>query len=112
MKKLAGCIALLLLIAAGPGCKKTEAQPQLTEQKAYLNLANLPADGPSVDELVLDSTHETIVPINKKDGWPQSQQGQIPVMIRFVETGKNITMVQNGQTWHLREVYLVSFRPL
>jgi hypothetical protein len=111
MKKWLG-FSLLLALAGQPGCKKSEAQPQLSESRAVLNLANPVIDGPRVDELVLDSTHETLVPINKKEGWPQIQAGPTPVAIRFIDAGKNFTEVVNGQTWHFREVYVVSFRLL
>jgi hypothetical protein len=126
MKKLAGskrpfgsmaggrimAFALLLVLAGQPGCKKSEAQPQLVEYKAMLNLAGPASDGPPVDQLVLDSTHETLVPINKKEGWPQTQAGPTPVGVQFIDAGKNFTELVNGQVWHFREVYVVSFRLL
>lgn len=116
MKKLLdfkGCslIALLLVIAGQPGCKKSEAQP-LQEYKASLFLAGPAFDGPIVDELILDSSRETIIPINKKGGWPQTQVGSTPVAIRFIDAGKDFTEVINGKTLHLREVFIVSFRVL
>jgi hypothetical protein len=104
--------ALLLVILGQPGCKKSEAQPQLTEYKAALYLASPAGDGAPVDELVLDSTHETLVPINKKEGWPQIQAGPTPVGVRFIDAGKSFTRMVNGQPWHYREVYVVSFRLL
>ena len=104
--------ALLLVLAGQPGCKKSEAQPQLTEYKASLYLASPANDGAPVDELVLDSTHETLVPINKKEGWPQIQVGPTAVAVRFIDAGKSFTEMVNGQPWHFREVYVVSFRLL
>jgi hypothetical protein len=104
--------ALLLALTGQPGCKKSEAQPQLSEYIAVLNLANPGVDGPRVDELILDSTQETLVPINKKEGWPQMQTGPTPVAIRFIDAGKNFTEIRDGQTRHFREVYVVSFRLL
>jgi hypothetical protein len=126
MKKLAGskhpfgsaaggrivAFALLLVLAGQTGCKKSEAQPQLTEYKASLFLASPAYDGSPVDELVLDSTHETLVPINKKEGWPQIQVGATPVSVRFIDAGKSFTVMLNGQPYHFREVYVVSFRLL
>ena len=120
MKKLLGplaggrilAFALLLVLAGQPGCKKSEAQPQVPEYKALLNLANPAADGPRVDELVLDSSHETLVPINKKEDWPQTQSGPTPVGIRFIDAGKSFTEMRDGQPWHYREVYIISFRLL
>ena len=109
MKKLA---LVLLAVATLAGCKKSETQPQLNENKAWLNLAAPASDGPPVDEIVLDSTHETLVPINKKDGWPQTQTGPTAVSIRFIDAGKNFTESINGQIYHFREVYIVSFRLL
>ena len=103
-------VFLLLVIVWQPGCKKSEAQPQLTEYKAVLNLAS--PDGPRVDELVLDSTHETLVPINKKDAWPRTQSSPTPVGIRYIDAGKSFTEIRDGQPWHFREVYIVSFRLL
>jgi hypothetical protein len=110
--RILGFAALLLALAGQPGCKKSEAQPQLTEYKAALYLASPPGDGAPIDELVLDSTRETLVPINKKEGWPQTQQAPTPVGIRYVETGKTYTEMRNGQALHFREVYVVSFRLL
>jgi hypothetical protein len=121
MKKLPGSrpwgriilfAALLLVILGQTGCKKSETQPQLGENKAWLNLARPAGDGSPVDELVLDSTHETLVPINKKDGWPQTQVGSTAVGIRFVDAGKTFTLMVDGQPAHYREVYIVSFRLL
>ena len=105
-------LALLLLGIGQTGCKKSEAQPQLNENKAWLNLTSQPGDGSPVDELVLDSTRETLVPINKKDGWPQTQSGPTAVGIRFIDAGKNFTRIVDGQVEHFREVYIVSFRLL
>jgi hypothetical protein len=104
--------ALLLVLAGQSGCKKSEAQPQLTEYKAMLNLADSTGVGSLVDHLVLDSTHETLVPINKKDSWPQTQTGPTPVGIRVIDAGKNFTEIVDGQIMHFREVYVVSFRLL
>lgn len=104
--------ALLLVLAGQPGCKKSEAQPQLPESRALLYLASPASDGAPVDELVLDSTHETLVPINKKEAWPQTQSGATPVGIRFIDAGKTFTLIMDGQPWHYREVYIVSFRLL
>lgn len=112
MKKLPGFVAILLVTAFQTGCQKSSPAPQLTEQKAHLDLANPAADGPVVDMLVLDSTQESVIPINKKEGWPQTQQGPTPVMVRFIDAGKTFTIANNGQIFHLREVYLVTFRPL
>ena len=110
--RILGFAALLLALAGQPGCKKSEAQPQLTEYKAALYLASPPGDGAPIDELVLDSTRETLVPINKKEGWPQIQVGPTPVGVRFIDAGKSFTRMVNGQPWHYREVYVVSFRLL
>ncbi|HWB91359.1 MAG TPA: hypothetical protein VG605_05885 [Puia sp.] len=112
MKKLLGLVAVILVLAGQTGCEKSGPDPQLTEQKAYLNLANPAADGPVVDLLMLDSTHESVVPINKKEGWPQTQQNPTPVMVRIIDAGKTLTTANGGQVVHLREVYLVSFRVL
>ena len=109
MKKLA---LLLFAMAILAGCRKSETQPQLNENKAWLNLAAPAGEGSPVDELVLDSTHETIVPINKKDGWPQTQAGPTAVSIRYIDAGKNLTRIVDGQAYHFREVYIVSFRLL
>lgn len=104
--------ALLWLILGQTACKKSEAQPQLAENKAWLNLAGPAYDGPPVDELVLDSTHETLVPINKKEGWPLRQAGPTAVSIRYVDAGKDFTQFTGGQVLHFREVYIISFRLL
>lgn len=104
--------ALLLVIFGQTGCRKSEAQPQLGENKAWLNLASPADDGRPVDELVLDSTHETLVPINKKEGWPLTQAGPTAVGIRWVDAGKDFTQFAGGQVRHFREVYIVSFRLL
>lgn len=104
--------AVLLVLVGQPGCKKSEAQPQLPEYKASLYLASPANDGAPVDELVLDSTHETLVPINKKEGWPQTQVGPTPVAVQVIDAGKNFTEIINGQPLHFREVYVVSFRLL
>lgn len=113
MKKLPGIVtSLLLVIVLQTGCQKSSPEPQLTEQKAYLTLANPAADGPVVDMLLLDSTHESVVPINKKEGWPQTQQGPTSVMVKIIDAGKTFTAVNGGQIVHLREVYVVAYRPL
>ena len=114
MKKLSGFITalFLLVILLQTGCQKSSPEPQLTEQKAYLDLANPAAAGPIVDMLILDSTYESVVPINKKEGWPQTQQGSTPVMVRFIDAGKTFAVANGGQVSHLREVYLVSCRRL
>jgi hypothetical protein len=104
--------AFLWLILGQTACKKSEAQPQLDENKAWLNLASPADDGRPVDELILDSTHETLVPINKKEGWPLTQTGSTAVSIRFVDAGKEFTQFTGGQVRHFREVYIVSFRVL
>lgn len=104
--------ALLWVILGQTACKKSEAQPQLGENKAWLNLANPANDGRPVDELVLDSTQETLVPINKKEGWPLTQAGPTAVGIRWVDAGKDFTQYIDGQVRHFREVYIVSFRQL
>lgn len=111
-RTLAFAFALLLVLAGQPGCKKSEAQSQLPESKALLYLASPANDGAPVDELVLDSTHETLVPINKKEGWPQTQVGPTSVGIRYIDAGKTFTLIVDGQPWHYREVYVVSFRLL
>ena len=100
------------MILGQTGCKKSETQPQLAENKAWLNLADPANDGRPVDELTLDSTHETLVPINKKEGWPQIQAGPTAVGIRFVDAGKDFTQFVDGQVRHFREVYIISFRQL
>jgi hypothetical protein len=110
--RTAAIAALLWMIVGLTACKKSETQPQLVENKAWLNLAASAGNVRSVDELVLDSTHETLVPINKKEGWPQAQTGPTAVGIRFIDAGKNFTQIVDGQTWHFREVYIVSFRLL
>jgi hypothetical protein len=97
---------------AQTGCKKSEVHPQLAENKAWLNLANPAGGGLLIDELVLDSTHETLVPINKKEGWPQTQTGPTAVSIRWVDAGKDLTRITDGQLRHYREVYIISFRLL
>jgi hypothetical protein len=104
--------ALLLVISGQSGCKKSEAQPQLAESRGILYLASPANDGAPIDELVLDSTHETLVPINKKEGWPQTQVGPTPVGVRFIDAGKTFTLIIDGQPWHYREVYIISFRLL
>jgi len=104
--------ALLLLIIGQTGCKKSETQPQLAENKAWLNLTSKSGNGSPVDQLVLDSTHETLVPINKKEGWPQTQSGPTAVGIRFIDAGQHFTLIVEGRVEHFREVYIVSFRLL
>jgi hypothetical protein len=112
-------LVLLPVIAGQPGCKKSEVQPQVAESRAVLNLAS--KDGAPVDELILDSTHETLVPINKKEGWPTTTGsavstgstgpvGPTSVAIRYIDAGKSFSLIMNGQSWHYREVYLISFR--
>ncbi|HEV2480775.1 MAG TPA: hypothetical protein VGS79_13960 [Puia sp.] len=111
-RQMVAIAALLLVIFGQTGCRKSEAQPQLGENKAWLNLASPADDGRPVDELVLDSTHETLVPINKKEGWPLTQAGPTAVGIRWVDAGKDFTQFAGGQVRHFREVYIVSFRLL
>jgi len=103
---------LLFMIFGQTGCKKSEVQPQLGENKAWLSLASPGDDSRQVDELVLDSTRETLVPINKKEGWPLTQAGPTAVGIRWVDAGKDFTQFTGGQVRHFREVYIVSFRQL
>ena len=105
-------VALLFVIFGQTGCKKSEAQPQLGENKAWLSLASPADEARQVDELVLDSTHETLVPINKKEGWPLTQAGPTAVGIRWVDAGKDFTQYVDGQVRHFREVYIISFRQL
>jgi hypothetical protein len=112
MKKMLAPL-LILLAALQTGCQKS-SPASLTEYKAYLTLALPASDGPPVDELVLDGTREIVVPINKKDGWPQAlPAGPAPVAIRFVDTGKTIAVSsQTGQISYIRLVYLATFRNL
>ena len=98
----AGAILLLVLLAAlNPGCKKTEPMG-LSEYNAHLTKAS--AGGPAVDELVLDSSRETVVPINKIGAWPQNNLS--PVAVKFIDTGDRFGLS------HLRVVYVVSIRNL
>ena len=100
MKK-AGTVLLLVLFAAiNPGCKKTEPMG-LTEYNARLTKAS--PGGPAVDELVLDSSKETVVPINKIGEWPRTNLA--PVAVKFIDTGDRYGVN------HLRVVFIVSIRP-
>jgi hypothetical protein len=75
----------------------------LTEYNAHLNKANPASDGPAVDELVLDSSRETVVPINKIGAWPQTDLA--PVAVKFIDTGDRYGVNR------LRVVYVISIRP-
>ena len=101
MKKSGFPALLVLLMAINPGCKKTEPMG-LSEYNARLTKAG--PDGPAVDELVLDSSRETVVPINKVGAWPQTDLA--PVAIKFIDTGDHYGIN------HLRVVYIVSIRNL
>ena len=100
MKKL-GPILLILLTAILPGCKKTEPMG-LSEYNAHLTKAG-PA-GPTVDELILDSSRETVIPINKIGAWPQNDQ--TPVSVKFIDTGDRYGINR------LRVVYIVNIKTL
>lgn len=98
--KNAGAILLLVLLAAlHPGCKKTEPTG-LSEFNAHLTKAG--PDGPAVDELVLDSSRETVVPINKTAAWPEANLA--PVAVKFIDTGDRYGIHR------LRVVYVISIR--
>lgn len=101
MKKTGAILLLVILTAINPGCKKTEPMG-LSEYNARLTKAN--PNGPAVDELVLDSSRETVVPINKIGAWPQSDQ--TPVAVKFIDTGDRYGINR------LRVVYIVSIRDL
>ncbi|HVS98602.1 MAG TPA: hypothetical protein VHE54_19050 [Puia sp.] len=102
MKKAVAIPLLVLLIVLHPACRKSEPMG-LTEYAAHLTKANPAADGPAVDELVLDSSRETVVPINKIGPWPQTDR--VPVAVKFIDTGNRYGINR------LRVVYIVSIRP-
>ena len=102
MKKLLAP-ALVLLVSVLSGCQKSQPVA-LTEVTAHLQKANTAADGPQVDELIVDSTHEAVVPINKTGQWPENNLA--PVAVRFVDTGKRLG---SGQQ---RVVFVVTIRQL
>ena len=99
MKKAGAFLILVWLTTAYAGCKKSEPMG-LSEYKAHLNKAN--PQGPAVDELVLDSSRETVVPINKIGTWPQTDLA--PVSVKFIDTGDRYGFNR------LRVVYIVSIR--
>jgi hypothetical protein len=101
MKKSGVFLVLVLFAAINPGCKKTEPMG-LSEYNARLTQAG--PDGPAVDELVLDSSMETVIPINKIGGWPQTNLA--PVAVKFIDTGDRYGINR------LRVVYIVSIRPV
>lgn len=101
MKKAGAIFLLVLLTAVNPGCKKSEPMG-LSEYNARLTKAN--PDGPAVDELILDSSRETVVPINKIGAWPQNDLA--PVAVKFIDTGDRYGINR------LRVVYIVSIRSL
>ena len=74
----------------------------LMEYNVHLTRANPSADGPQVDQLVLDSSRETVVPINKIGAWPQKDQA--PMAVKFIDTGDRYGVQR------LRVVYIVSIR--
>jgi hypothetical protein len=76
----------------------------LMEYNAHLTKANSAPDGPRVDQLILDSSRETVVPINKIGAWPQTDQA--PVAVKFIDTGNRYGIQR------LRVVYIVSVRNL
>ena len=102
MKKARAMLLAVLLIVLHPACKKSEPMG-LAEYNAHLTKANPAADGPAVDELVLDSSRETVVPINKTGPWPQTNLA--PVAVKFIDTGNRYGINR------LRVVYIVSIRP-
>ena len=91
----------LFLLVLGVGCKKSEPV-QIAEVKAHVELATGNPDGPAVDQLIIDSTSETVIPINKVGEWPRNNL--TPVMVRFIDTGKRLG---NGT---IRVVYMVTLR--
>lgn len=101
MKKAGAILLLVSFTALNPGCKKTEPMG-LSEYDAHLTKAA--AGGPAVDELVLDSSREIVIPINKIGAWPQNNLA--PVAVKFIDTGDRFGIGQ------LRVVYLVSIRNL
>lgn len=102
--KRSGIILLLVSMAAiYSGCKKSEPMG-LTEYTAHLTKADPTVNGPAVDELVLDGTRETVVPINKIGAWPQTDLA--PVAVKFIDTGDRYGIDR------LRVVYIVSIRDL
>ena len=103
MKKAGAFLILVWLTTAYPGCKKSEPMG-LSEYNAHLNKADPAADGPAIDELVLDSSRETVVPINKIGAWPQTDRA--PVAVKFIDTGDRYGVNR------LRVVYIVSIHPI
>ena len=103
MKKSGVILLLVWLIAVNPGCKKSEPVG-LSEYNAHLTKADPTLNGPAVDELVLDSSRETVVPINKTGTWPQKNQA--PVAIKFIDTGDRYGVSR------LRVVFIVSIKNL
>ncbi len=107
MKKFSGFLLFILAVALAPGCQKSVPY---SEYSAHLSKAATESDGPPVDELILDSTGEVVVPINKTANWPQANR--VAVSVRFADTGKEIPLIVGGKTVYFREVYLVSLRGL
>ena len=115
MKKLSGIflriVNIFLLIATTLlfGCQKSSSSADLPEVNAHLSLAAPEATG-TVDKLVVDSTGEVVVPINKTGVWPKSDH--TPVAIRFVDTGKRYAVSTGDHVAQPRVVFLVTFRNL
>src|ERR1700744_3791778 len=108
MKKFHALLLFILAVALFPACQKSSVP--YSEYSAHLSKAGPDSDGPPVDELILDSTGEVVVPINKTANWPQTNR--VAVSVRFADTGKEIPLIVNGKTVYLREVFLVSLRGL
>ena|SRR5579872_3475413 len=108
MKKLSGLLIAMLALLAG--CQKSEPVA-LTEVTAHIQKANTTADGAikssgglPVDVLIVDGSHETVVPINKTGQWPQGNFTSVAV--RFVDTGKRLGSARQ------RVVFVVTLRQL
>jgi hypothetical protein len=109
MKKLP-VFFLLTMAMLVFGCQKSSSSGDLPEVNSHVLLGSSGATGTVTDKLVIDSTGEVVVPINKIGLWPKTDHAAAAV--RFVDTGKRYAVSTGGHVTQLRVVFLVTLRNL
>ncbi|HEY4109920.1 hypothetical protein [Puia sp.] len=108
MKKIPGFL-LLILIALQPGCKKNNET--ISEVNAHIRFSDPAADGIGYF-INMDSTHETVIPVNLPSGY-KYKEVNAAVSVKLVDAAKRFyygmsTLPNPG----IRGVYIVTIRKI
>ena len=108
-KKLPGLL-LLILIAFQPGCKKNN--DTVAESTAHVRYGGEPAADGIGYYIQLDSTKETVIPINLPSGYKHTDVNEA-VAVKLIDVGKRFHLgYTDPNSIGLRGVYLVTIRNL